>query len=200
MKRAGIPYDAQLFGRMSIFGIVVGAGYGVLTGETAGIVLLVTFGIAAGIAGLAILIGSRRVAPAAGPDEAAAARPDREPVPRPGWAPIGLAIGLGGVAIGAAFGPWLIIAGGLFALGAAKAWLDAAMTETDDARGVQRRIAPDDGPASRVPELGARRAGGQEPRAIPPAPDTPPRRSPPTWCADAPDLRTPTAGLPGGDE
>src|SRR3954453_1758220 len=144
MKRAGIPYDAQLFGRMSIFGIVVGAGYGLLTGETAGIVLLVTFGIAAGIAGLAILVGSRRADTALDRDGTALAGPEREPVPRPGWAPIGLAIGLGGVAVGAAFGPWLIIAGGLFALAAAKTWLDAAMTETDDARGVRPRIDPDD--------------------------------------------------------
>jgi hypothetical protein len=55
------------------------------------------------------------------------------PVPtRPSWAPLGVAIGLGTVAVGAAFGPWLMIAGLFVAARSAWAWL--ATTIEDAAR------------------------------------------------------------------
>jgi hypothetical protein len=47
---------------------------------------------------------------------------------------LGIALGLGGVALGAAFGPWLAIAGALVAVRSAKSWLDTAVEETDEAR------------------------------------------------------------------
>jgi hypothetical protein len=137
----GIPYEAQVFGRMAAFGIAVGAGYWFLTYEAAGSVMLVAFGVASAVATIAIVLGSRRgrhapatpagtTARTAGPAETRGV----EPLPRPGWTPIAIAIGLGGLALGAALGPWLLIAGLGMTLVGAKAWLDAAMTEADAAR------------------------------------------------------------------
>jgi cytochrome c oxidase subunit 1 len=45
-----------------------------------------------------------------------------------------LGIGLGGLALGAAFGPWLLIAGLLLTLAAARGWLAAAVREARRAR------------------------------------------------------------------
>ncbi len=131
--------DVTLFARMAAFGLIVGVVYWFLTYEVAGTVLLSTFGFASAIAGIAVFVGSRRLrrteAATTSADEAVAAATGVEPLPRPGWAPLGIALGLGGVAIGAAFGPWLAIAGALLAIRSAKSWLDAAVREADEARG-----------------------------------------------------------------
>src|SRR4051812_2712757 len=122
---------------MAIFGIVVGVVYWFLTYETAGSVMLTTFGIAAGLAGLAIFLGSRKrpYVSARLPTVAAKTEGEAEAIPRPGWAPLGIAIGLGGVALAGAFGPWLAIAGLFLFIRGTKAWLDATVRETDIARG-----------------------------------------------------------------
>ena len=143
-----IPYEAQVFSRMAVFGLVVGAGYWFLTYETAGSVLLVAFGIASAVATVAISLGSRRGRPHGPPGTTAAAEPPTglphaEPIPSPGWTPIAISIGLGGLALGLAFGPWLLIAGLGVTLVGAKAWLDATIAETDAARG---RTGPLDPP------------------------------------------------------
>ncbi|HET7471799.1 MAG TPA: cytochrome c oxidase subunit 4 [Candidatus Limnocylindrales bacterium] len=138
----GVPYEAQVFGRMAAFGILVGAGYWFLTYEAAGSVMLEAFGIASAVATIAIVLGSRRgrhaprtpTATTAQIDARAAVR-DVEPLPAPGWTPVAIAIGLGGVALGLTLGPWLLIAGLGVTLVGAKGWLDVSMTETDAARG-----------------------------------------------------------------
>jgi Cytochrome c oxidase subunit IV len=141
--------DVTLFARMAAFGLIVGAVYWFLTYEVAGTVLLSTFGLASAIAGIAVFVGSRRLrrteTEATPADNAVPATADVEPLPRPGWAPLGIALGLGAVAIGAAFGPWLAIAGALLAIRSAKSWLDAAVRETDEAR----RRSTDAEPAGR---------------------------------------------------
>jgi hypothetical protein len=145
--------EVKLFARMSIFGLVVGAVYGVLTGERAGIVLLIAFGIAAGVASLALFLGSRRardraatvpaeeVVAAAGAAGAAAAAMTHveEPIPEPGWAPLGVAIGIGGLALGAAYGPWLALGGLLLAIVGGWNWLSAAIREADSVAGGRAR-------------------------------------------------------------
>ena len=130
--------EVTLFARMASFGLIVGAVYWFLTYEVAGTVLLSTFGFASAIAAIAVFVGSRRLrrAGTAPPDEPATpGTAAAEPLPHPGWAPLGIALGLGAVAVGAAFGPWLAIAGALLAIRSAKSWLDAAVRETDEARG-----------------------------------------------------------------
>ncbi|HTG41905.1 MAG TPA: cytochrome c oxidase subunit 4 [Methylomirabilota bacterium] len=133
--------EAKVFARMSIFGIVVGGAYWFLTYEVAGTVLLLGFGLAAGLATVATFIRSRRAASdatAAGdevaggesvPGEAA------EPYPEPGWAPLIISLGVGGLALGAAFGPWLTIAGLLVAIAGGASWLSAAIREARLAHG-----------------------------------------------------------------
>ena len=131
--------EVTLFARMATFGIVVGAVYWFLTYEAAGTVLLSAFGLASGLAAVAVYVGGRLAGRRPGAEGPAASSPaDAEPIPRPGWAPLGIALGLGGVALGAAFGPWLAIAGALVAVRSAKSWLDTAVEETDEARGVSR--------------------------------------------------------------
>ena len=131
--------EVTLFARMATFGIVVGAVYWFLTYEVAGTVLLSAFGLASALAAVAVYVGGRFAGRRSRADGAAAASPpEAEPVPRPGWAPLGIALGLGAVALGAAFGPWLAIAGALVAVRSAKSWLDTAVEETDEARGRSR--------------------------------------------------------------
>ena len=139
-----VPPEARVFAEMAVFGLLVGGGYWFLTYETAGSVLLVAFGAASAIALIAIVIGSRRGRRS--PDRATLpeARPAAEarvgePLPRPGWSPLLIGLGLGGLALGAAFGPWLAIAGLLVTLAAARGWLETAMRETDEARGAPAR-------------------------------------------------------------
>jgi hypothetical protein len=143
--------EVTLFARMATFGIVVGAVYWFLTYEVAGTVLLSAFGLASALAAIAVYVGGRFAGRgrAAAPTEGAAAHStaDAEPVPRPGWAPLGIALGLGAVALGAAFGPWLAIAGALVAIRSAKSWLDAAVEETDETRGIALRARQDEDPA-----------------------------------------------------
>ncbi|HEV7810691.1 MAG TPA: cytochrome c oxidase subunit 4 [Candidatus Limnocylindrales bacterium] len=138
----GFTAEAKLFARMSAFGLVIGVVYWLLTYEAAGSVMLTTFGLASGIAALAIVVGSRGQRrpgrPAAEGPVGASREGLEEPVPRPGWAPLGIAIGVGGVALAGPFGPWLAIAGLFFAIRSAKSWLDASMQETDEARGLRR--------------------------------------------------------------
>src|SRR5258708_9037800 len=113
--------EAKVFARMSIFGIVVGGAYWFLTYEVAGTVLLLGFGLAAGLATVANFIRSRRAAgdaTSAG-DEVAGGESvpgeSAEPYPEPGWAPLIISLGVGGLAPGAAFRPWLTIPGPLAA-------------------------------------------------------------------------------------
>ena len=132
----GLTAEAKLFARMAIFGVAIGVAYWFLTYETAGSVMLTTFGAASGLAAVAIWLGSRRRTTAR--PVGASAYGTAEPVPHPGWAPIGIAIGLGGVALAGPFGPWLAIAGLFLAIRSAKAWLDAHMRESDAAWGLER--------------------------------------------------------------
>jgi hypothetical protein len=58
-----------------------------------------------------------------------------ETIPEPGWAPLIISLGVGGLALGAAFGPWLTIAGLLVAIAGGASWLSAAIREARSAHG-----------------------------------------------------------------
>ncbi len=133
--------EAKLFVRMAIFGIATGIAYWFLTYETAGTVMLTAFGGASALAALAIWLGSRSRRGAGREAKrpiGASLGADVQPVPRPGWAPLGIAVGLGGVALAGPFGPWLAIAGLFLAIRSAKSWLDAQMEETESAQATER--------------------------------------------------------------
>jgi len=124
--------EARVFGRMSIFGIVVGGVYWFLTYEVAGTALLLGFGLATGLATVAIWVRTRR---RLGDAAAAGGAESAEALPGPGWAPLIIGLGLGGLALGAAFGPWLTIAGLLIAIAGGAIWLSAAVREAASADG-----------------------------------------------------------------
>jgi hypothetical protein len=135
--------ETRLFGRLAVFGLTVGGGYWVLTGERAGTVLLLAFGLATAIGAIAVAAGSRRSRRAGGSREVepgmvepGAVEPDGiESLPEPGWAPLGIAVGLGGLALGAAVGPGLMIGGLLVAIVGGRSWLAAAMRDHDASAG-----------------------------------------------------------------
>jgi hypothetical protein len=130
--------EAKVFARMSIFGIVVGTVYWFLTYETAGTILLLGFGLAAGVATAAVFVRSRGArSDAATVGDEVADGESAEAFPEPGWAPLVISLGLGGLALGAAFGPWLTIAGLLVAIAGGASWLSAAMHEAASARGTR---------------------------------------------------------------
>jgi hypothetical protein len=128
--------EVRLFARMSIFGLVVGGTYGILTGERAGAVLLLAFGLASGLAALAVFLGSgrsRRGQAADAPTDAETG--PVEQLPEPGWAPLVVAAGIGVLALGGPYGPWLTVAGLLIAIAGGWAWLSAEMRAADATRG-----------------------------------------------------------------
>lgn len=122
--------EARVFARMSIFAIVVGAAYWFLTYEVAGTALLLGFWLATGLATVAIFVRTRRArGDATTAEDDIAGGESAEPLPEPGWAPLVISLGLGGLALGAAFGPWLTIAGLLVAIAGGASWLSAAIRE-----------------------------------------------------------------------
>jgi hypothetical protein len=131
--------EARLFARMSTFGLVVGGVYGLLTGERAGTVLLIAFGLASGLAAVMVFLGSRRSGrgqAAADADAPGTSEPEAmEQLPEPGWAPLVVAGGIGLLALGGPYGPWLTVAGLLIAIAGGWAWLSAEMRAADAARG-----------------------------------------------------------------
>ena len=127
--------EVRLFARMSIFGLVVGGAYASLTGERAGAVLLLAFGLASGLAALAVFLGSGRGRRGPVADAAAAEAEPVEQLPEPGWAPLVVAAGIGVLALGGPYGPWLTVAGLLIAIAGGWAWLSAEMRAADAARG-----------------------------------------------------------------
>lgn len=139
MRRA--PSEVIIFAGMAAFGLFAGAAYGVLTGDVVGTSLLGVFGIAAAIAAISVRRGLG--AGSTGTDEASGeldaaeelpALPESERFPAPGWAPFGVAVGLGMVGVGLSLGPWLLIVGALLAIAAGWTWLTRAMAEDDEAR------------------------------------------------------------------
>jgi len=123
--------EAKVFVRMAIFGLATGGAYWFLTYEVVGSILLVAFGGASGLGAIALQVGWPGVVPptgsAAEPTTSHAAA--ESSAPEPGWAPLGVAAGVGLAAFGATFGPWLIVAGILVGIVAGVGWLSMAMRE-----------------------------------------------------------------------
>ncbi len=142
MRRA--PSEVIIFAGMAAFGLIAGGAYGVLTGDVVGTSLLGVFGIAASVAAISVRRGLGAGSTGAAPTDGASeeldaaeelpALPEAEHFPAPGWAPFGVAVGLGMVGFGLSLGPWLLIVGALLAITAGWTWLTRAMAEDDEAR------------------------------------------------------------------
>jgi hypothetical protein len=133
-----VTNEVRLFGAMATFGLFAGTIYWFVSYEPIGTVLLGGFGLAAAIAGVVVW---RQGSVAMTLGVGARHSTSHEPVPAPGWAPFGFAVGAAGVALGAAFGPWLIIAGLLVIVASGRTWLTTAMGE---AAAAQDRTDSDD--------------------------------------------------------
>jgi hypothetical protein len=120
--------EAVLFGRLAVFGLVVGFVYWFLTYESAGTVMLLGFGVASGIASIALWAQPSRSA-IEGDGEAGG--PDVERIPAPALAPLIVAAGLAVTALGVALGALILPVGVIVALIGARYWLEAAVREAD---------------------------------------------------------------------
>ena len=124
--------EAVLFGRLAIFGLVVGAAYWFLTYETAGTVLLIGFGVASTVATISLWRTPPRSAREAGlrDGDVPAGRRD-ERIPAPAFAPLIVGAGVAITALGLALGPLILPVGVVVGVIGARYWLEAAIAEAE---------------------------------------------------------------------
>jgi hypothetical protein len=124
--------EAVLFGRLAIFGIVVGVAYWFLTYETAGAAMLIGFGVASAIASISLWARPPRSAlEAALPDGEPPAGSRDQRIPAPAFAPLIVGAGVAISALGFALGPLILPIGVVVVLIGGRYWLQAAMREAD---------------------------------------------------------------------
>jgi Cytochrome c oxidase subunit IV len=130
-----MPEEVRFFGRLSLYAVAAGLVYWFLSYETAGTVLLLGFGIATGVAFLALRGSRRRSDDGAGDEQAR--MPDgpfgdeSAPIPTRSAAPLAVGFGIAVIGLAGAFGPWFAIAGAVPLLVGAADWLRAANHELD---------------------------------------------------------------------
>ena len=124
--------EAVLFGRLAIFGLVVGVAYWFLTYETAGTALLIGFGVASAVASVSLWTKPPQSAMGAGlPDGEVLAGSGVERIPAPAFAPLIVGAGVAITALGLALGPLILPVGVVVGVIGARYWLEAAMREGD---------------------------------------------------------------------
>jgi hypothetical protein len=122
--------EAVLFGRLAIFGIVVGVVYWFLSYETAGTVMLIGFGVASGVASISLWAKpSRSALEASLPDGEVPAGWADERIPAPAFAPLIVGAGVAITALGLALGPLILPVGVIVGLIGGRYWLQAAVRE-----------------------------------------------------------------------
>lgn len=124
--------EAVLFGRLAIFGLVVGVVYWFLTYETAGTVLLIGFGVASTLATISLWTAPPRSALQAGladGDQPAGGTDER--IPAPAFAPLIVGAGVAISALGLALGPLILPIGIVVGAIGGRYWLEAAIAEAE---------------------------------------------------------------------
>jgi hypothetical protein len=128
--------EAVLFGRLAIFGVVVGVAYWFVAYETAGTIMLIGFGVASGVASISLWAKPPRGALVAGlRDDEVPTGGAEERIPAPGFAPLIVGAGLAITAIGLALGPLILPAGFIVGVIGARYWLEAAMRDAEAGEG-----------------------------------------------------------------
>ena len=120
--------EVLVFVRLASFGLIVGVAYWFLAYEPAGTALLIGFGIATGAAATMLWARSRG---AGRPADGWPLGTESVAIPAPAYTPLGIGIGAGLAALGVAFGPLLVVIGLIVMIIGARAWLAAAMRESD---------------------------------------------------------------------
>jgi hypothetical protein len=122
--------EAVLFGRLAIFGIVVGVVYWFVSYETAGTVMLIGFGVASTVASISLWTKPPRGAIDAGwPDGEVPADSTGDRIPAPAFAPLIVGAGVAIAALGLALSPLILPVGVVVALIGGRYWLEAAIHE-----------------------------------------------------------------------
>ena len=146
--------EVKLFGRLSLYALVVGTVYWFVSYEFVGTVMLLGFGLATGLAFIILFRRDRKVRAtrAAGgsmADAVSGPRPDGPfgdesgPVPSRSAAPLIVGFGIAVIALGAAFGPWFAITGLVPVLIGAADWLRAANRELDQRAAADGIVQPE---------------------------------------------------------
>src|SRR6476469_3145311 len=124
--------EAVLFGRLAIFGLVVGVAYWFLTYETAGTVLLIGSGVASTVASISLWSSPPRSALQAGlQDGEVPAGWNEERIPAPAFAPLIVGAGVAITGLGLALGPLILPVGVVVGVIGARYWLEAAIAEAE---------------------------------------------------------------------
>ncbi len=150
--------EVKLFGRLSLYALVVGTIYWFVSYEFVGTVMLLGFGLATGLAFIILFRRDRKVraaraADGSGTDDHAeldpGPRPDGPfgdesgPVPTRSAAPLIVGFGIAVIALGGAFGPWFAITGLVPVLIGAADWLRSANRELDQRSEADGMVPPD---------------------------------------------------------
>jgi hypothetical protein len=150
--------EVKLFGRLSLYALVVGTIYWFVSYEFVGTVMLLGFGLATGLAFIILFRRDRKVraaraaggtmtegtagpGPGAGPDGPFG--DESGPVPTRSAAPLIVGFGIAVIALGGAFGPWFAITGLVPVLIGAADWLRAANRELDQRSEAEGIVQPD---------------------------------------------------------
>ena len=128
-----LPEEVLFFGRLSLYGLVVGTTYWFLTYETIGSILLIGLGGAMGVLTLVLAWRRRRdVTPASAADASALEGPFADPggrLPTATFAPLEIGLGIAVASLSFAFGAWLALAAVVPLIGGFLGWLRAAEAE-----------------------------------------------------------------------
>jgi hypothetical protein len=151
--------EVKLFGRLSLYALVVGTIYWFVSYEFVGTVMLLGFGLATGLAFIILFRRDRKVRAALATDGPGTedARPYPDPGPRPDGpfgdesgpvptrsaAPLVVGFGIAVIALGGAFGPWFAVTGLVPVLIGAADWLRAANRELDQRSEADGIVQPD---------------------------------------------------------
>jgi hypothetical protein len=124
--------EALLFGRLAIFGVVVGVVYWFVSYEAAGTTLLIGFGVASAVVSIKAWVDPPRGAVAA--RHSAFGEADMEPIeriPAPALAPVIVAAGIAIVGLALALGLLILPVGVVLTVVGGRYWLEAAMREAE---------------------------------------------------------------------
>jgi hypothetical protein len=175
--------EVRFFGRLSLYALIVGVIYWLLSHEMAGTVLLLGFGIATGVGFLVLRQGAPRtrggvdweaddaIGEGIGVEGASSSFPmtgpadgpfgdESGPVPGRSSAPLVVGFGVAVIALGAAFGLWFVIVGAVPLVIGSLDWLRSANRELD------QRMRAD----ARADLAAARTMPAPDGRSDPPAP------------------------------
>jgi hypothetical protein len=130
-----LPEEVLFFGRLGLYGLIIGMIYWFVAYEAAGTALLLLFGGGATLLATILLVTARGDADDLNLEPADSLRPDGPfgdesgRIPGPSLAPIEVGLGLALASLGVAFGPWFVVAAAVPLVSGGVGWLRSASRE-----------------------------------------------------------------------